>query len=40
MKYGWPVINVTNKPIEEISSEILAIKRRINPPEYIKKKCE
>ncbi|MGA3012722.1 MAG: pyruvate, water dikinase regulatory protein [Bacteroidales bacterium] len=40
MKYSWPVINVTNKPIEEIASEILAIKRRINPPEYIKKKCE
>jgi regulator of PEP synthase PpsR (kinase-PPPase family) len=40
LKYNWPVISVTNKPIEEISSEILAIKRRINPPEYIKKKCE
>ena len=39
-KYNWPVITVTNKPIEEISSEILAIKRRINPPEYIRKKCE
>jgi hypothetical protein len=36
-KYGWPVITVTNKPIEEITSEILAIKRRINPPEYIQK---
>jgi regulator of PEP synthase PpsR (kinase-PPPase family) len=26
----WPVIQVTNKPIEEIASEILAIKRRID----------
>jgi regulator of PEP synthase PpsR (kinase-PPPase family) len=40
LKYNWPVISVTNKPIEEIASEILAIKRRINPPEYIRKKCE
>lgn len=39
-KYQWPVITVTNKPIEEIASEILAIKRRINQPEYIKKKCQ
>lgn len=39
-KYQWPVITVTNKPIEEIASEILAIKRRINQPEYIKKKCK
>ena len=39
-KYGWPIVSVTNKPIEEIASEILAIKRRINPPAYIKKKCE
>jgi len=31
-KYGWPVVSVTNKPIEEIAHEILAIKRRINPP--------
>jgi len=31
-KYEWPVIQVTNKPIEEISSEILSIKRRINQP--------
>lgn len=29
-KYEWPVIQVTNKPIEEIASEIIAIKRRIN----------
>ena len=28
-KFEWPVIRVTNKPIEEIASEILAIKRRI-----------
>jgi len=40
LKYSWPVISVTNKPIEEISSEILAIKRRINPPEYTRKKCQ
>jgi regulator of PEP synthase PpsR (kinase-PPPase family) len=40
LKHNWPVISVTNKPIEEIASEILAIKRRINPPEYIRKKCE
>ena len=31
-KYQWPVIQVTNKPIEEIASEILSIKRRINQP--------
>ena len=35
-----PVINVTNKPIEEIASEILAIKRRINQGEYSRKKCK
>jgi regulator of PEP synthase PpsR (kinase-PPPase family) len=40
LKYDWPVISVMNKPIEEISSEILAIKRRINPPEYTRKKFE
>jgi [pyruvate, water dikinase]-phosphate phosphotransferase / [pyruvate, water dikinase] kinase len=40
LKHDWPVINVTNKPIEEIASEILAIKRRINPPEYLQKKFE
>lgn len=28
---GWPLIDVTNKPVEEIASEILAIKRRISP---------
>ncbi|MBE0647408.1 MAG: kinase/pyrophosphorylase [Bacteroidales bacterium] len=27
----WPVVTVTSKPIEEIASEILAIKRRIMP---------
>jgi len=27
----WPVVTVTSKPIEEIASEILAIKRRFNP---------
>ncbi|MFH1159872.1 MAG: pyruvate, water dikinase regulatory protein [bacterium] len=27
----WPVVSVTSKPIEEIASEILAIKRRLNP---------
>ncbi|HTX89419.1 MAG TPA: pyruvate, water dikinase regulatory protein [Bacteroidales bacterium] len=37
-RYQWPVISVTHKPIEEIASEILAIKRRINPPEYHRKK--
>jgi len=30
-KYQWPVVHVTSKPIEEIASEILAIKRRIAP---------
>jgi regulator of PEP synthase PpsR (kinase-PPPase family) len=34
------VISITNKPIEEIASEILAIKRYINPPEHVRKKCE
>jgi regulator of PEP synthase PpsR (kinase-PPPase family) len=29
-QYEWPVIQVTNKPIEEIASEILAVKRRID----------
>jgi [pyruvate, water dikinase]-phosphate phosphotransferase / [pyruvate, water dikinase] kinase len=29
-RYEWPVIQVTNKPIEEIAAEILAIKRRID----------
>lgn len=38
-QHNWPVVSVTNKPIEEIASEILAIKRRINPPAYTKKKC-
>jgi regulator of PEP synthase PpsR (kinase-PPPase family) len=29
-RFEWPVIQVTNKPIEEIASEILAVKRRID----------
>jgi regulator of PEP synthase PpsR (kinase-PPPase family) len=29
-RYQWPVIQVTNKPIEEIASEILSLKRRID----------
>lgn len=29
-RQGWPVITVTNKPIEEIASEILALKRKID----------
>jgi regulator of PEP synthase PpsR (kinase-PPPase family) len=37
-KHQWPVISVTSKPIEEIASEILAIKRRINHPETAEKK--
>ncbi len=37
-KYQWPVISVTNKPIEEIAAEILAIKRRIDKPEQSEKK--
>jgi regulator of PEP synthase PpsR (kinase-PPPase family) len=28
-RFEWPVIQVTNKPIEEIASEILAVKRRM-----------
>jgi hypothetical protein len=32
--YEWPVIQVTNKPIEEIASEILAVKRRIDKREF------
>ena len=36
-RYEWPVIQVTNKPIEEIASEILAIKRRIDHPALDKK---
>jgi len=37
-KYQWPVISVTDKPIEEIAAEILAIKRRIDKPDQSKKK--
>jgi regulator of PEP synthase PpsR (kinase-PPPase family) len=39
-KYEWPVIHVTNKPIEEIASEILAIKRRIDQAGNIRKKSK
>ena len=35
-----PVINVTNKPIEEIASEILAIKRRISQGDHTRKKSK
>lgn len=38
-KYEWPVVNVTNKPIEEIAAEILTIKRMIDQPGYVRKKC-
>ena len=37
-RFEWPVIQVTNKPIEEIASEIIAIKRRISEPDVVKKK--
>ena len=37
-KYQWPVISVTNKPIEEIAAEILAIKRRIDKPDQTEKR--
>jgi hypothetical protein len=37
-KYEWPVIHVTNKPIEEIASEIVAIKRRIDHGGNVRKK--
>jgi len=37
-KFQWPVIPVTNKPIEEIASEILTIKRGIDQPEDLYKK--
>ncbi len=37
-KFQWPVISVTHKPIEEIASEILLIKRRINQPGFLHKK--
>jgi len=35
-RYQCPVISVTNKPIEEIASEILAIKRRLSQNENAK----
>lgn len=31
-EHDWPVVTVTSKPVEEIASEILAIKRRITSP--------
>jgi len=37
-RYQWPVIQVTNKPIEEIASEILAIMRRITQQDGPRKK--
>lgn len=37
-RFEWPIINVTNKPIEEIASEILAIKRGYHSGETGKKK--
>ncbi|MCX6240992.1 MAG: kinase/pyrophosphorylase [Bacteroidetes bacterium] len=39
-QYEWPVVHVTNKPIEEIATEILTIKKRIDLPGYVRKKCE
>lgn len=39
-KHEWPVIQVTNKPIEEIASEIIAVKRRIDHPETVGKKTK
>lgn len=30
-EHDWPIVSVTSKPIEEIASEILAIKRRLSP---------
>ena len=39
-QYEWPVMHVTNKPIEEIATEILTIKKRIDLPGYVRKKCE
>lgn len=39
-RYGWPVVEVTNKPIEEIASEILALKRHIDYSDTIVKKTK
>jgi len=39
-KYEWPIVRVTNKPIEEIATEILTIKRMIDEPGYVRKKCK
>jgi regulator of PEP synthase PpsR (kinase-PPPase family) len=39
LRYQWPVIQVTNKPIEEIASEILQVKRELDLPGFVQKKC-
>lgn len=39
-QHEWPIIRVTNKPIEEIATEILSIKKRIDLPGYVRKKCK
>jgi len=39
-RYEWPIVHVTSKPIEEIATEILTIKRRIDQPDYVRKKCK
>jgi regulator of PEP synthase PpsR (kinase-PPPase family) len=39
-RFEWPVIQVTNKPIEEIASEILAVKKRMFHPEAAPKKSQ
>lgn len=38
VRFGWPVIHVTNKPIEEIAAEILKLKRDLDPDGFAKKK--
>lgn len=40
IKNDWPVIQVTNKPIEEIASEILQVKRDLDKPGFVRKKCK
>lgn len=39
LQFQWPVIHVTNKPIEEIASEILQVKRELDLPGFVQKKC-
>jgi regulator of PEP synthase PpsR (kinase-PPPase family) len=39
LRFNWPVIHVTNKPIEEIASEILTLKRKTDKTGYVRKKC-